>query len=123
MKNKTELGLHVQSLMATGKLVDPKIIIKLLRNSLQNNPGKYIFVDGFPRSVQNCKDFMAICGRPEFVIWLDTSDQILIERIMQRAARGDNRPDDNLESVKKRLKVYHESGMYMYMYVCTLFLQ
>ena len=61
---------------------------------------------------------MAICGRPEFVIWLDTSDQILIERIMKRASRGDCRPDDNLESVKKRLKVYHESGLfYIYTYI------
>jgi Ca2+-binding EF-hand superfamily protein len=65
MEFKTPLGVHVEEVMRDGKLVDSAIIIRLLRDTLQKLPGKHVFVDGFPRSVQNAIDFYAVCGVPE----------------------------------------------------------
>ncbi|XP_063934264.1 adenylate kinase isoenzyme 1-like isoform X2 [Zophobas morio] len=105
MEFKTPLGVHVEEVMRDGKLVDSAIIIRLLRDTLQKLPGKHVFVDGFPRSVQNAIDFYAVCGVPECAVWLDVSDEVLVTRLLNRGLSS-GRIDDNRDVISKRLHVY-----------------
>ena len=42
------------------------------------------------------------------MIWLDTSDLVLYERMMKRGMSG-TRADDNSETIKSRLKTYNQA--------------
>eukprot|EP01134_Creolimax_fragrantissima_P004991 CFRG4991T1 len=103
---ETKLGLEVAKTMSQGQLVEPHIVMRMLREYLQTQPGKRVIIDGFPRTVQNAMDFAAVCGMPEFAVWFDAPDEVLIKRLLKRGEIS-GRVDDNYDTIKKRLEVYH----------------
>ena len=70
--------------------------------------------DGFPRTVpqaQALKDMLNKRGsKVHAVVGLEVNDDELVERILKRG-RETGRADDNLETVKKRLDVYHSQTL------------
>jgi adenylate kinase family enzyme len=79
---------------------------------MRSFPGRRVLLDGFPRSLQNAEDFLALCGKPELALHLDCDDTILMERIMKRARQGadsgNQRSDDNIDTALKRLRTFHK---------------
>lgn len=45
-------------------------------------------MDGFPRSAENTKDLVTLCGRPELAPHLEYDDTVLIERILSRGKKS-----------------------------------
>lgn len=43
-----------------------------------------------------------------FLLNLDCSEKVMEERLLQRAKGGEARPDDNLETIRKRFRVHVE---------------
>ena len=101
------LAKEIESMMEQGQLVPSTTIIALLKKQLRKMPGTLVALDGFPRNLENYHDFDAVCGTPEFAIYVDVSDEEMLRRIMKRAETS-GRVDDNIETAKKRLQTFHE---------------
>ena len=112
--NDTQTGKIVKDVLASGKLVDDDLIIKIMEEKLiatRSNPGR-IF-DGFPRTLIQANELEGLFKRYkmklDLVIELVVDQHSLLERILKRAKESeDKRDDDNSVIVKKRLEVYNK---------------
>ena len=112
--NDTQTGKIVKDILASGKLVDDELIIKIMEEKLiatSSNPGR-IF-DGFPRTLTQARELEGLLKRNQmkldFVIELVVDQHSLLERILKRAQESEEkRDDDNSAIVKKRLEVYNK---------------
>ena len=108
------LGHQVESILARGDLVSDQIVIEIIRERLKMpDCVKGAVFDGFPRTVPQAEALDALLialGRKiDVVVELRVNDEILLERVKQRIAQGMSRPDDNPETLKNRLAVYHKN--------------
>ncbi|VEU42571.1 unnamed protein product [Pseudo-nitzschia multistriata] len=103
----TELGKHVEKIVQKGELVSSAIMVTLMQKRMKDHPGKRILLDGFPRSQENAKDLVTLCGKPELALHLTCDDTVLLERIMKRGESGD-RSDDNFQTAIQRIRTYHK---------------
>jgi len=114
----TEMGKKVAAVMDAGNLVTDEIVIGLIREQLEagTDHGGFIF-DGFPRTLAQADalgDLLSEMGQTlDHAIELEVNDEILVERILGRAAEavaagGEARADDNEESLRTRLMAYYK---------------
>ena len=123
VESGTPLGKEVAAIMERGDLVSSAAVTALMRRRMRRHPGRRILLDGFPRSLENARDFVELCGPPELALHLDCDDTVLIERILARGARSykeaeraaaegrevsNIRSDDNVHTAIQRLKNYHK---------------
>lgn len=112
--NETQTGKIVKDILASGKLVNDELIIKIMEEKLiatKSKPGR-IF-DGFPRTLIQANELEGLLKRNQMkldlVIELVVDQHSLLERIMKRAQESEEkRDDDNSVIVKKRLEVYNK---------------
>mmetsp|Transcript_2119 Transcript_2119/g.5243 ORF Transcript_2119/g.5243 Transcript_2119/m.5243 type:complete len:447 (+) Transcript_2119:166-1506(+) len=104
------LGNKVKDIMARGELVSSAIMVALMKRRMRDHPGKRVLLDGFPRSAENARDLVTLCGKPELALHLVCDDTVLLERIIGRGegAESDRRDDDNFETALERLKTFHK---------------
>lgn len=107
VKAGTRLGKEVDGIMKSGGLVSSAIMVALMQKRMKDHPGKRILLDGFPRSAENAKDLVTLCGKPELALHLDCDDTVLIERILARGKSG-ARADDNIQTALQRIRTYHK---------------
>ncbi len=112
VKAQTALGTKAKGFMDKGLLVPDEIIFGLIQEILDSPPAKNgVLMDGFPRTVPQAEavDRMlkAKGAGVDRVLVLDVAEKELVERLLARAAK-EGRSDDNLESIKQRLEVYHK---------------
>lgn len=111
---QSELGRRIEDIMAEGGLVPDGIIIELIAGCISGPEcGRGFILDGFPRTVaqaQALDDMLAERGREiDHVIALEVVEDDLVERVKKRAEEtGNARSDDNEETLRRRLRVYHE---------------
>ena len=113
VKNGTPAGLAAKKYMDAGDLVPDDVVIGVLKDRIAQDDAKNGFIlDGFPRTIAQAEAldrFMAKHGREvEHVIGLEVPEDELIDRMIKRGQQT-GRADDNPETIKNRLKVYHES--------------
>ncbi|WP_321502937.1 adenylate kinase [Breoghania sp.] len=109
----TPIGLQAKEVMDRGDLVSDDIIVKIIedRTAEPDCANGYI-LDGFPRTIAQAEaleDMLAKQGTAlTAVIELRVDDEILVSRIETRAREtGGARADDNVETLRKRMEVYH----------------
>ena len=115
--NETQTGKIVKDVLASGKLVDDELIIKIMEDKLiatKSMPGR-IF-DGFPRTLVQANELEGLLKRNQMkldlVIELVVDQHALLKRILKRAQESEEkRDDDNSVIVKKRLEVYNKETM------------
>ena len=111
----TELGRKAKSVMDEGKLVADDIILGMIAERLSSPEcAKGVILDGFPRTLEQAKGLDKMLTEMglsiDHVIEMKVDENILADRIMKRAQESEQvRDDDNIEVLKKRLKVYHEN--------------
>ena len=110
----SELGRKVESILAKGDLVSDEIVISIIQERLKKpDCTKGAVFDGFPRTIPQAEaldKLLAGLGRKiDAVIELKVNDEILLDRVKQRIAQGLSRADDNPETLKNRLAVYHRN--------------
>lgn len=93
--------------MKGGGLVSSAIMVSLMQKRMKDHPGKRILLDGFPRSQENARDLVTLCGRPELALHLMCDDTVMLERIMKRGESGE-RSDDNFQTAIQRVRNYHK---------------
>ena len=88
----TEMGKIVADVMARGDLVTDEIVIGLIREKLQGDKAGGFIFDGFPRTLAQADalgELMAEQGETlDHVIELQVNDEVLVERIVGRAAEA-----------------------------------
>ncbi len=110
----SELGRKVEKIMERGELVPDEMVVALIAERIeQPDCEKGFILDGFPRTraqAEALDRMLAEHGkRIDAVIEIKVDDDRLIDRIRKRIAEsGAVRSDDNEETLKKRLEVYHQ---------------
>jgi len=104
------LGKRVAQIMKRGDLVDSSTATVLLQKYLRVNSGKHVLVDGFPRSMQNSTDFLQLCGRPEFALMFDAPDEVLMERMRNRAVTSGRDDDKDENTSRRRIEVFRKAN-------------
>jgi adenylate kinase len=104
----TELGQRAAQYMDSGDLVPDELIVALVRDTLSGTRGPVLF-DGFPRTCAQARALADVLPEHErelgVAILIDVPDELVVERI---SGRGQGRSDDNPETVRERLRVYHD---------------
>jgi len=111
VKGGTPLGVKAKGFMDQGLLVPDEIIFGLIREILGSPPAQRgVLMDGFPRTIPQAEavDGMLVerSARVDRVLVLDVDEEELVQRLLGRAAK-EGRSDDNIDSIRQRLKVYH----------------
>jgi adenylate kinase len=106
------LGLKVKSILDSGELVTDDIIMQVVEARLsQPDCRKGFLLDGIPRTVGQAKSLSTLLlkmGSAKLVVLqIVVPDEVLLERIKNRAGEG-SRSDDTAEVAAKRLQVYRE---------------
>ncbi len=112
VKNGTELGLRVKSILESGELVPDELLIDIFKSAMEKHAGTKGFVfDGFPRTIPQVHDLDQAMAEAKssisLVICLDVDDEEIISRLLKRA-EIQGRKDDTEEVIRNRLSVYQE---------------
>lgn len=113
IRRGTELGKTAQAYIDQGQLVPDELIIDILAQVLDEHreqASKGIILDGFPRTIPQAvalEQLLADRGtHVDAVVGLEVPEEELIRRILLRG-KVSGRADDNEETARKRLDVYH----------------
>lgn len=132
VRDGTELGRKAKEFMDAGELVPDDLILGLVREALaQPAAANGAIFDGFPRNVAQARSLATILAEQnrtlDAVVLLDVPDDVIVERMSGRrtdpqtgqvyhvrynpppaeiADRVVQRPDDQEETVRNRLRVY-----------------
>ena len=131
----TELGLQVKGIMESGGLVSDELIIALVKERIeQDDCANGFLFDGFPRTIPQAQALKDAGISIDHVVNIDVADEEIIQRLSGRRVHpasgriyhikynppkvegkddvtGEDliqRDDDQEETVKTRLAVYHE---------------
>ncbi len=112
LKNETELGRLAKSYMDRGELVPDSVTVKMVRERLTcDDCQNGALLDGFPRNpiqAEALNELLAeLGGRIKVVPYIKVDEEVLIERLINRA-RIEGRADDNEETIRNRMRVYHQ---------------
>lgn len=134
IKEQTEIGKQVEKLINDGKLVPDDIMVKLVKERLQKpDCAKGFILDGFPRTTAQAEALTDSGVKIDKVLSLEVADDVIVERLSSRRECSkcgapynviSNKPkkdgvcdkcgggliqraDDNPDTIKNRLNVYH----------------
>ena len=115
IKNKTELGSKISSIMNAGELVSDNIVSELIEKFVSNNKYKNkIIFDGYPRNLEQAKnldEMLRSYGQKiDIVLKLSVTLATVKKRILERHNQ-EKRVDDNEEIAIKRYKTYENSSL------------
>lgn len=135
VKAESPLGLQVKEVMASGGLVTDEIIIALVKERItQPDCANGFLFDGFPRTIPQAEAMEEANIAIDVVIDIAVDDEEIVKRLSGRRVHLDSgrvyhvefnpprkagiddvtgealiqRDDDKEETVRKRLRVYHE---------------
>ena len=112
IKNGTELGKTAKGYIDQGQLIPDELMIDILASVYDafGKEHKGVIFDGFPRTIPQAealKKMLAERGhKVAAMIELDVPEDELMTRLIKRGQES-GRSDDNAETIKKRLDVYH----------------
>lgn len=111
IKKETELGKIAKSYIDEGQLIPDDLMIRILDSVLEEakeKPG--VIFDGFPRTIPQAEALNELLKKRgkelHAVVGLEVPDDELVKRMINRG-KMTGRADDNEETIKKRLNVYH----------------
>ena len=135
IKEQTEVGKLAEGYINEGKLVPDDVIVAIVKERLAKpDCEKGFILDGFPRTTAQAEALTASGVKIDKVLSLEVDDDVIVERLSSRrecskcgapysvlfnkpAVEGKcdkcggeliRRADDNPETIKNRLNVYHE---------------
>ncbi|KAA6348206.1 adenylate kinase [termite gut metagenome] len=111
IKNSTALGKTAREYIDRGQLIPDTLMTDILAGVFDRfKTGKGVIFDGFPRTIAQAealKTMLAERGQEiSIMIGLDVPEDELMNRLLKRGQEF-GRTDDNEETIKQRLSVYH----------------
>ncbi|MCH5229926.1 MAG: adenylate kinase [Muribaculaceae bacterium] len=112
IKRETELGKIAKKYIDEGQLIPDDLMIQILDDVIEkeakDKPG--VIFDGFPRTIPQAEALNQLLKKRNkelhAVVGLEVPDDELVKRMINRG-KLTGRADDNEETIKKRLNVYH----------------
>jgi len=102
-KEKTKIGRYLKEVMNSGALVPDNTTLEIVSEYLTRPEyEKGYIMDGFPRTSTQAKAFENGIDK---VIYLKVSDK---EALWRLSYRTDEREDDTLAALRKRIELFHE---------------
>ena len=106
----TDTGKEAERIMRAGDLVPDDLIIRIVQGILRDpNVSSEVLLDGFPRTLEQARaldEMLAKEGhRVDFVIAFQVPENLLIERLLHRAA-VEGRADDTRDAITERMHEY-----------------
>ncbi|KAL5728157.1 hypothetical protein ACHQM5_001272 [Ranunculus cassubicifolius] len=87
-----------------GKIVPSEVTVQLIQRAIESSHNYKFLIDGFPRSEENRVAFEKIFGaEPDIVLFFDCPEEEMVKRVL---SRNQGRIDDNIQTIKKRLKTF-----------------
>ena len=113
IKNKTELGIKISSIMNSGTLVSDEIVSRLIEKFISKEEYKNRFIfDGYPRNLNQAENLDDLLKKYKqkinIVLKLSVSLETVKKRITERR-NLEKRPDDTEEIAIRRYKTYEKS--------------
>jgi UMP-CMP kinase len=109
VKSGSEEGNKVAEMMQQGQIVPSSVTVGLLQEAKKSSTKTKFIIDGIPRNLENQNAFEVCTGRDcDFVMFFDCPEEVMEQRLL---GRNEGRADDNIETIKKRFKVFVESSM------------
>ncbi|KAH7069446.1 adenylate kinase-domain-containing protein [Paraphoma chrysanthemicola] len=111
----SEFGEMIKTYIKEGTIVPMEVTVQLLENAMKasieggNEKGLFL-IDGFPRKLDQAHAFERTVVPSAFTLFFDCSEAVMEERLLQRG-KTSGRADDNMESIKKRFRVFVETSM------------
>ena len=104
----SELGGRVESVMASGALVDDALMAEVVRERVaQPDTGRGYLLDGYPRTLPQAETLAGILSDAgqtlDAVLLVDVPEDELVRRALLRG-----RGDDKEEVIRERLRLYRE---------------
>jgi len=104
-------GVMIDNMIKNGQIVPSSITVGLLEKAMNQSGKEKFLIDGFPRNEENNACWEREMGPKvnlAFLLFFDCDEKVMESRILERS-RTSGRPDDNIETIKKRFKTYVES--------------
>lgn len=135
LKSGSELGIRAKSFMDEGKLVPDEIVIEIIKERLLKKDCENGYIlDGFPRTIPQAEALDKMGVKIDKVLDIEVLDENILQRLSGRRVCEEcgasyhlkdkkpikdgicdkcsgtlvQRADDQIETVKSRLKVYHD---------------
>ena len=107
----SELGRTAKEYIDRGQLVPDDLIVRLIADFLDGKHGsKGVIFDGFPRTLKQAEALKTMLNELgtdiHILLDLQVEDDELVDRLIERG-KISGRSDDNPETIKARLDVYH----------------
>lgn len=101
-KEHTKLGHQIKVIMTAGLLISDSKTLTIVSDYLKRPEYENGYIlDGFPRTIVQAKEFKNGIDK---VIYLHVSDKEILWRL---AYRDEEREDDTLKAIIKRIEVFH----------------
>lgn len=108
-----ELGRLIDSYISQGNLIPDDLMLRILGHELEINPDTRngVIFDGFPRNINQARSLSKLLAQHgaqvDDVIGLEVPEDELVRRMLLRAEVS-HRSDDNIDTIRNRLAVYHK---------------
>lgn len=112
IKNGTELGKTAKGFIDNGQLIPDDLMVSILAKVYDGfgKDHKGVIFDGFPRTIPQAEALKVMLSerghKVAAMIELEVPEDELMSRLIKRGQES-GRSDDNAETIKKRLGVYH----------------
>jgi len=134
IKEETSIGMEAKSYVEAGELIPDTIVRKLAEQAIAEEDYDDFVLDGYPRTTQQAEWLTAFLGEHDVplhaVVSLQVPDQVIVDRLSKRRVHKETgetyhldmdpppddvdadlivqRPDDQPDTIRNRLSVYHE---------------
>lgn len=109
MASGSDLGRQAETYVSVGDLVPDELVVALVEERLarEDAAGGYL-LDGFPRNLPQAEALAEVLGDQalDTIVYLDVDEEEIIARLLKRAEL-EGRADDNEETIRHRLEVFH----------------
>ena len=107
----SELGKQIEAIISKGNLVPDDMMYGVIEHYISSLPAdcKGTIFDGYPRTVAQAESLTELLKKyhmDAIMIDLLVDEQLLIQRLIERG-KVSGRADDNLNTIRHRIAVYH----------------
>jgi adenylate kinase len=111
IKTGSELGKKIDELISVGNLVPDDMMYGVIDHYIAQLPkdSKGMIFDGYPRTVAQAESLTELLKKYKMeaiMIDLMVDEQLIIQRLIERG-KVSGRADDNLNTIRHRIAVYH----------------
>lgn len=118
----SQFGDLIKDYIKSGRIVPQEITIALLKQAMEReiaNGTPNFLIDGFPRKMDQALTFEDQVVPSKFTLFFECPTSVMLPRLLKRGETS-GRSDDNVESIKKRFKVFEVESMPVVEYFDTV---